>query len=154
MTRYEPRAVVRRAGAGDEAAAWAIASEYFRSSEIIVFDDAATFRTNLEEPARFWIAEEGSDVVGCVAFRPRADVPRAGEVRRLYVRPTHRGAGLADALMNVVEDSAREEGFDTLYLDTHETFAAAIALYERRGYERIDRYNDNPLATIFMRRRL
>jgi hypothetical protein len=31
---------------------------------------------------------------------------------------------------------------------------AAIAFYERHGYLRCDRYNDNPQATIFMRKRL
>jgi len=148
------RPIIRRAGAGDERSAWAIASEYFACSPFIIPDDAATFRTYLDDPARFWIAEDGSDVVGCVAFRPLPDIARAGEVRRLYVRPTHRGAGLADALMSALETSARNEGFDTLYLDTHESFAGAIALYERRGYERIPRYNNNPLATIFMRRDL
>jgi ribosomal protein S18 acetylase RimI-like enzyme len=149
-----PEPIIRRAGARDEAAAWAIANEYFASSPIIIPDDATTFQTYLEDPNRFWIVEHSAQVVGCVAFRPLPDVPRAGEVRRLYVRPTHRGAGLADALMTVLETSARNEGFETLYLDTHETFAGAIALYERRGYERIPRYNKNPLATIFMRRDL
>ena len=154
MTRTGPAPIVRRAGAGDEAAAWAIASEYFGSSEIIIADDPATFRTYLDEPARFWIAEHGTEVVGCVAFRPLAGVPRAGEVRRLYVRPTHRGTGLADALMSALESCARDEGFEVLYLDTHDSFTAAIRLYERLGYERVDRYNDNPVASIFMRRRL
>jgi ribosomal protein S18 acetylase RimI-like enzyme len=152
VTGQQP--IIRRAGAGDEARAWTIAKEYFASSPIIIPDNATTFQTNLEDPNRFWIAEHGTHVVGCVAFRPLPDFPRAGEVRRLYVRPTHRGAGVADALMTVLETSARNEGFESLYLDTHETFAAAIALYERRGYERIQRYNQNPLATIFMRRDL
>jgi hypothetical protein len=31
---------------------------------------------------------------------------------------------------------------------------AAIRLYDQLGYERCDRYNDNPQATIFMRKRL
>ncbi|SEF46015.1 hypothetical protein SAMN05421819_0087 [Bryocella elongata] len=38
--------------------------------------------------------------------------------------------------------------------DTNETFAAALAMYRRRGYKEIPRFNDNPQATIFMRKRI
>jgi hypothetical protein len=31
---------------------------------------------------------------------------------------------------------------------------AAIRFYEQRGYERCARYNENPQATIFMRKEL
>ena len=144
-------ATVRRAGSGDEAAAWAIATEYFESDPLIVAEDEVSFRTYLTEPARFWIASDGAGVVGCVAFRPLAGVPGAGEVRRLYVRPAHRGTGLADALMSALESSARDAGYTALYLDTHHSFAAAVRLYERRGYEPTERYNPNPLATVFLR---
>jgi GNAT superfamily N-acetyltransferase len=78
----------------------------------------------------------------------------ACEVKRLYVRPQYRGAGLAAALMGALEAEARERGFSAIYLDTKDDLAAAIRFYERRGYERIARYNDNPQATIFMRRRV
>ena len=51
-----------------------------------------------------------------------------------------------------VEADARERGFTELYLDTKDDLLEAIRFYERRGYERVPRYNDNPQATIFMRR--
>lgn len=39
--------------------------------------------------------------------------------------------------MTTLEASARNERFDTLYLDTHDSFGTTIALYGRRGYEQI-----------------
>jgi GNAT superfamily N-acetyltransferase len=78
--------------------------------------------------------------------------PHAAEVKRLYVRPAHRGGGVASALMDALEEGARESGYTELYLDTKDDLTVAIRFYERRGYERIPRYNDNPQATIFMRR--
>ena len=46
---------------------------------------------------------------------------------------------------------AKEAGYRWVYLDTKAEFAAAIALYSRRGYKETERYNDNAQATIFMR---
>jgi ribosomal protein S18 acetylase RimI-like enzyme len=146
---------VRRADVRDEAAAWAIVDEYNRAIGVVVRDDPAGFRAYLTGPGSLWLAEDGDEVVGCVAMRP---LPALGadacEVKRLYVRPQYRGAGLAAALMDALEAEARERGFSAIYLDTKDDLAAAIRFYERRGYERIARYNDNPQATIFMRRRV
>lgn len=51
-------------------------------------------------------------------------------------------------------DVAREQGYRRIVLDTNGTLLEAIALYERAGYERIDRYNDNPYAETFFAQEL
>ena len=53
----------------------------------------------------------------------------------VYVAPGHRGrsAGVADALLDAIEDWARTHG-STLSLHVHEDNARAIAFYERRGF--------------------
>ena len=53
-----------------------------------------------------------------------------------YIAPYARGSGLATLLTHVVEDRARELGYQVLNLDVRETQAAAIRLYESLGYER------------------
>jgi ribosomal protein S18 acetylase RimI-like enzyme len=78
----------------------------------------------------------------------------AGEVKRLYVRPTFRERGIAERLLEALERFAASRDAEWLYLDTTDELQAAIAFYERHGYLRCDRYNDNPQATIFMRKRL
>jgi ribosomal protein S18 acetylase RimI-like enzyme len=146
---------IRRAGLADEAGAWAILEEYNTTFDVVVRDDPAALRKYLDGPGAFWLARDADDVVGCVATRPLPAIgPRACEVKRLYVRSAYRGAGIAAALMDALEAYAREAGFDGAYLDTNHDFAAAVRFYDRRGYERIPAYNDNPQATIFMRRTL
>jgi GNAT superfamily N-acetyltransferase len=143
---------VRRANLTDEAPAWNVVDEYNRSIGVVVTDDPASFRAYLSGPGALWLAFDG-DVIGCVALRPLETAgPHAAEVKRLYVRPAHRGGGVASALMDALEDGARESGYTELYLDTKDDLIEAIRFYERRGYVRIPRYNDNPQATIFMRR--
>jgi hypothetical protein len=39
-------------------------------------------------------------------------------------------------------------------LDTTNEMVAAARLYERNGFVRCERYNENPQAAIFMRKRL
>jgi GNAT superfamily N-acetyltransferase len=55
-------------------------------------------------------------------------------------------------LLDAMEGFARAEGIAWIYLDTYDDLKTAIALYERRGYARCERYNDNPQATLFMRK--
>ena len=146
---------IRRATNSDEASARAIVGEYNDAVGVVVRDDPSKFRAYLDGPGALWLAEAGDEVVGCVVMRPLADVePGACEVKRLYVRPAQRGSAIAVRLMDALEAFAFAQGFRAVYLDTFDDLADAVRFYERRGYERIARYNDNPQATIFMRKAL
>lgn len=100
----------------------------------------------------FVVAYRNGIAVGCVGLR--RDGPNLGEVKRLWVSPDARGAGLAAALMTKIEDSARQLGFHTLRLDTNGTLLAALSFYRSRGWSEIDRYNDNPYAEHFFQKTL
>jgi DNA-binding MarR family transcriptional regulator/GNAT superfamily N-acetyltransferase len=79
---------------------------------------------------------------------------RVGEVKRMWVDDSWRGAGLGARLLRQLEDAARDLGHHTIRLDTHASLTEAIALYERHGYRRVPRYNDNPHATTFYEKNL
>ena len=53
-----------------------------------------------------------------------------------------------------LEEYAHERGYQWLYLDTTDDMVAAQRFYAALGYELTPRYNDNPQATIFMRKDL
>jgi ribosomal protein S18 acetylase RimI-like enzyme len=53
-----------------------------------------------------------------------------------FVAPWARSHGLARALVEAVEATAREAGFAVLNLDVRETQKAAIELYEHLGFKR------------------
>jgi GNAT superfamily N-acetyltransferase len=54
----------------------------------------------------------------------------------VYVAPDHRGRqyGVADALLDAVEEWAVREGKPELFLEVHESNGRARAFYERRGF--------------------
>jgi GNAT superfamily N-acetyltransferase len=101
-----------------------------------------------------WVAYRIGQPVGCILYKPLPQRPSSGEMKRLYVRPEHRGQGIALRLLETVEKFSRSRGNHWLYLDTKDDLAAALQFYRRQGYQLCERYNDNPQATIFMRKAL
>lgn len=92
----------------------------------------------------FLIARLDGEAVGCGALK-RLDAS-TGEIKRVWVSPAARGMGVAARLMDRLEALAREIGCTRVLLDTNRTLTEAKAMYLKRGYSEIDRYNDNPYA--------
>jgi ribosomal protein S18 acetylase RimI-like enzyme len=135
--------------------AYAIVEEYYEAMTVVARDTRDEFaRLYFGEGAGIWLAWLEEKVVGCIALRVMPQFTDSGEVKRLYVQPECRGHGLAVALHSALETYARKFGYQWLYLDTADNMTAAIRFYEQQGYERCARYNDNPQATIFMRKGL
>jgi GNAT superfamily N-acetyltransferase len=81
-----------------------------------------------------WAAEADGAVVGMVATRPLED--GAWEICKMYVAAAHRGAGLANALIDAAEAHARAGGAQQTKLWTDTRFERAHRFYEKRGYVR------------------
>ena len=81
----------------------------------------------------------------------RARLARAGQARASSRFTWDRAA---QTLLRALEEFAVARGNEWLYLDTKDDLHDAIRFYERNGYMRCQRYNDNPQATIFMRKRI
>lgn len=151
---------VFRANDEDKDAAWAIVSAYNEELDIVVRDTPDAFAKYFNEDSGLWLAEQrsqsGDRIVGCIILRPIVvpGVPKAAEVKRLYVLPEARGLKIADQLLEQLDRFATQKGYEWIYLDTKDDLTSAIRFYRRKGYEDCERYNDNPQATIFMRKRV
>ncbi len=156
MTNLGPcQLSIRRVPAKDTEAAWNIIEEYYEAAGVIARDTKDDFaRIYFCSGAGIWLAFLEDHIVGCIALRSLRAFPDSGEVKRLYVQPQHRGSGIAAALYQALELFARECGYQSLYLDTTDEMVAAQRFYSALGYKSAPRYNDNPQATIFMRKEL
>ena len=101
------------------------------------------------------IADQNGSARGCVALRPLPgggeSSRHTGEVKRLYVDPAARGAGVGRALMLALLDRARGAGYRELKLDTLATMREAQALYASLGFRECEPYYRNPLGgTVYM----
>ncbi|MBZ5737403.1 GNAT family N-acetyltransferase [Nocardioides mangrovi] len=77
-----------------------------------------------------------------------------GEVKRMWVDPGWRGAGLGSRMLRELEGLAARLGHRRVVLDTNRTLGEAIAMYGRAGYTEIERYNDNPYAEAWFEKTL
>jgi len=90
------------------------------------------------------------EAIGCVAMRP-IEHGRICEMKRLYVTPAARGLGLGAELIRAIVEQARTAGYGEMRLDTLPTMHAALAIYARAGFTRIDAYYPTPVeGTIFL----
>lgn len=85
----------------------------------------------------FWVAEIDGRVVGCVACLPAVRSPGCLELKRMSVRRSHRGMGIAKALCKTVADFTRDRGFPAVILYTSMVQTDAQKLYEHMGFTKI-----------------
>jgi ribosomal protein S18 acetylase RimI-like enzyme len=106
--------------------------------------------------ADVWVAEVAGAVVGDAVVTYRRGFHGA-RLYSLVTDPAHRGRGVASALLDAAEAAAVERGCVSMRLEVRVDNDAAIALYERRGYEVVgvtdDFYEDGSDA-LRMRKRL
>jgi putative acetyltransferase len=75
-----------------------------------------------------------------------------GELKRMFTLPSHRGKGIARALVQWLEAQAQARGCHLFMLETGYLQPEAIALYENLGYSRrgpFGLYTDDP-NSVFM----
>lgn len=142
MTSGDQRVVVRATTAEDAARLREIRLE-------ALADSPAAFGTTLADARAYdaerWVsmAESGASMlalvgdraVGMAAGGTHDQRPGSRWLYGMYVTPTERGRGVADALVDAVADRARAEGAGELYLQVTEVMGRARAFYARRGFE-------------------
>lgn len=97
---------------------------------------------------RFFLARDNGAAVGCAGVALFDDF---AEVKRMYVRDSARGTGVAPALLAQLERTAREAGSSVLRLETGTLQHAAIRFYEREGFRACSVFGDyatKPAHTI------
>lgn len=92
--------------------------------------------------------------VGCASFKKYND--ECAEIKRVFIRKEHRGRGISNKLMELLETNAKNKGYCYMVLESGEPLVAAMALYRKRGYEIIPNYGQykNMPDSICMKKEL
>jgi putative acetyltransferase len=106
----------------------------------------------------FVVAWEGSNALGCGAIKFLRDEVNYGEIKRVFVAQHSRRKGIADILMQHLEQSAIDRGIGVLRLEAGMQQPEAIALYKKLGFTERDVFsgyeNANIALSVFMEKRL
>lgn len=87
----------------------------------------------------YFVVERGATVQGGGGVAPlEGGDPGVCELRKMYFLSSLRGLGAGAAVMARCLEAARRFGFERCYLETLSGMDAAMRLYERSGFRRID----------------
>jgi ribosomal protein S18 acetylase RimI-like enzyme len=95
------------------------------------------------------VALRGGEVVGLIVLRVDAD---GFLVDNVAVDPAYQGTGVGKVLLEFAETAARDAGFDSIHLYTHERMTENLALYSRIGYVEYDRRRVGAAGLVYLRK--
>lgn len=86
------------------------------------------------------VAYSGQQAVGCAALRKYSETEI--EVKRVFVRESHRCQNIGGRMLENLIEHASEIGYRHMLLETGKFLAASVRLYKRYSFEQIENYGD------------
>jgi GNAT superfamily N-acetyltransferase len=116
---------------------------------------------NKSDRGCFWVAEsiaanniQRQKIVCTTAVRNLKQFESTCELKRMYVLKEFRRLGLGQKLLDIAIDFAKSVGYSRMVLDSSKMLHVARALYLKKGFVDIPKYNDNYRADVFMEKKL
>ena len=112
--------------------AYAQLSGFGRRFEAYVASTIAEYVLDNDARGRIWLAERGSELVGCTAIALRKD--NTAQLRWVVVMPSARGAGIGGTLVGKALAYCREQDRQSVHLYTTDGLPESQSLYEKLGF--------------------
>ena len=141
----DPQVVLRECASDDPIATLLVRAQWAELSARYGKPEPAP--ASIREPDRFarpngafFVLRVGADEVACGGIC-RSDATTA-EIKAVYVMPAQRGHGYSHVVLQALEARAVALGYRAARLETGDAQPEAIALYESRGYSRIECFGE------------
>lgn len=121
----------------------------------------------LDRGGDFLVGEINGQIAAMGAYKPPSeyftqflgDLPeKTAEITRMRVASESQGQGFGEKIYDELEHRARDDGFETLILDTTHRQKAAQGLYEKKDFREIERqdveFDDDHFTMIFYKKSL
>ena len=96
----------------------------------------------------FVALDDAGQVVGGAGIAELEGIEDCAELQKLYLDDSAKGKGCGKELMRITEEWARSAGYKKLYLETHSRLTAAVELYEKLGFRRIEKPSQTNHGTM------
>jgi len=107
-----------------------------------VYTDPTTdklFELFQTENSAYWVAEENGVILGGCGIFPTEDLPAGcAELVKFYLAAGSRGEGIGKLLMQVSINTAKNMGYNELYLESFPELQRAVGLYSSLGFNLLD----------------
>ena len=117
--------------------------EHNAPTEGTVFTDPTTdnlFELFKTQNSIFWIAIHHEKIWGCCGIYPTQGLEKdCIELVKFYLPAEARGKGIGKKLMECCVQSAKELGYQKLYLESIPAFAKAVSIYEKLGFIHLEK---------------
>lgn len=109
--------------------------------EAMIARDLAQLEIYLPPRGALFLAAYGTDLVGMIFLIPiRGDT---AQIRRMYIRDSHRRKGLGGTLFAAAVQAARDIGYTRLLLESPRSWAGAHAVYQAHGFHTVQAYPES-----------
>ena len=110
----------------------------------VYFDDGlyvlSTFYSEKPDKRCYFVLLDDDDrLLGGIGLAECDFFENCAELQKLYLDDSVKGQGLGYKLISMIEEKAKELGYERMYLETHSNLKVALHTYERSGYVLIDR---------------
>jgi len=95
----------------------------------------------------YYLVELDGAIIGMGALHQIRE--KAGEIKRMYIRPRYRGKGYGKALLQKLLQEAKEFGYNSVYLDSGRFMTAAHKLYRSFGFIECNEYPETEIPPQF-----
>ena len=103
-------------------------------------DHLSAFYSEKPDKRRYFVAlDQDGQVIGGAGFAEFEGLDDCAELQKLYLVDSVKGKGYGKDLVQLVEEGAKAAGYKSLYLETHTNFSVALQLYEKMGFQQIEK---------------
>jgi putative acetyltransferase len=100
----------------------------------------AMYEAYQDERSAFYVIEQGGEVLGCGGVSQLVGGDRLTcELKKMYFLPEARGQGAGTLLAELLINEARNREYAFMYIETLERMEAANRLYQRLGFEPLEK---------------
>ena len=81
---------------------------------------------------KLWLAMEDGEIIGTTGIIEISD--KHALLKKIYVKESHRGKGIAQQLLNQCLEYAKNMGYDYVFLETYHRLGRAKSFYSKNGF--------------------
>ena len=104
-----------------------------------MLDHLSKYYDKSPQDREYFVLTKDGEVIGGVGYERLPYIDACAELQKIYLKDEVKGKGYGKKLMAFLEDRAKSNGYEKVYLETHSCLKEAISLYKKLGYCPIDK---------------